>query len=207
MSTSNEIVDTFELAEVDGDEEQLEDLVATAEPEGRGIEFHVSMRDYTQRDMEALIIEAAARLLVGRRSDTEMAKAVEAKCIALVAAKADAHLAGITAEIIDQPLVPSFGAKEPVTMREFLGLTGRAYLAELVGSDGKPPTDSYYRQNSTTRMQWIVSKHMEQAFKSEIEKATNAAVREVQAAIGAKHKALIEAEKARFLAALAKAAQ
>uniref|UniRef100_UPI0011848CFC hypothetical protein n=1 Tax=Mesorhizobium amorphae TaxID=71433 RepID=UPI0011848CFC len=67
---TNEIVSTHDLAETEWDghsEPQDVDtaMVATKEPEGKGIEFHVSMRDYTFRDMRELIVEAAARVVVG----------------------------------------------------------------------------------------------------------------------------------------------
>jgi len=66
---NNQITSTHELAETewDGHTEPSDvetNMVATKDAEGRGIEFHVSMRDYTKRDMDALIVEAAARVLV-----------------------------------------------------------------------------------------------------------------------------------------------
>lgn len=203
-----EITSTAEMAEADwspGEEPEdvRTDIVATTEAEGRGIEFHVSMRDYTQRDMEELIIEAAARMIVGRHNDREMAKVIEAKCIEQITARADKALLAVTAEIIEQPITPGYGDKKPVTMREFLGLYGREYLSEKVGSDGKPDKSAY---RSVTRMEWLVSRYMDNAFKTEIEKATNAAIAEIKAGIAAKHKALLDAEKARFREYLAKAA-
>lgn len=205
-----EITSTSDMAEAewDGDSEPDDvrsDIVATTEPEGRGIEFAVSMRDYTMRDMEALIVEAAAQMIVGRRGEREMAKAIEQRCIELIDAKARAALDAVTTEIIDQPVTPSFGDKKPVTMREFIGLTGRAYLTEIVGHDGGPPSDSYRRSSDNmARVAWLVQRAMDAKFKAEIEKATNAAVAEVRAAIHAQHAALIAAEKQRFAEALAK---
>jgi hypothetical protein len=86
-------------------------------------------------------------------------------------------------------------------MREFIGLTGQAYLTARVDNSGNPTTDSYY---SKSRIQFFVEKFMETAFKREIEKATNAAIIEVRKAIEDNHKAFLEAEKARFRDALAK---
>lgn len=202
-----EITSTADMAETEwdgeGPEEPQSDLVATTEAEGRGIEFHVSMRDYTQRDMEALIIEAAAMQIVGRRNDREIAKAIEARCIELVAAKADAALSQVTTDIIDQPMTPSFGDKKPTTMRELLGLFGREYLTEMVGNDGKPAgSDSWGRRNGVSRMEWIVGQTMAATFKKEIAAATSAVINEVTTSIRAQHKALLEAEKARLLGAI-----
>lgn len=202
-----EITDTFEIAErsLSPDEEPRDVdtyMVATEEPTGKGIEFHVSMRNYTQRDMEDLIIEAAAKLIVGRHNDAAMAKVIEAKCIEQVTARADKALAAVTAEIIDQPIAPSFGDKKPVTMREFIGLYGREYLTEKVDSDGKPYTSTY---NSSPRIERIVAKHMAGTFQREIEKATNTAIAEIRLAVAARHKAMLDAEKARFREYLAKA--
>lgn len=205
---NNEITSTVEMAERDFDgysepEQVRTDAVATHQPEGRGIEFTVSMRDYTQRDMEALIVEAAAALIVGRHSERQLAQIVEAKCIEQITAMADKHLGTVTTEIIDQPLTPSFGDKKPVTMREFIGLTGREYLTERVDRDGKPSVGGW-GHSTFTRMELLVSQHMQRHFKQEIEKATNAAISEIQKAIRAQHDAFLTAEKARIRDALAK---
>lgn len=209
--SGNEITSTHEIAESEwagGDEpgEVESDIVATKDAEGRGIEFHVSMRDYTQRDMEELIIEAGARILVGRHNDSKLAKLIEERAVSLISDKADKALASVTAEIIDQPLTPKFPFmkpdESPMTMREFIGLTGREYLTARVDNSGKPSTDRHY---SKTRIQHLVEDFMSRAFKLEIEKATNGAIREIQAAVTARHNEFLEGEKARVREALAKA--
>ncbi len=207
----NEITSTHDLAAeaYDGYDDNgpavQSDLVATKEAEGRGIEFRVSMRDYTQRDMEALIVEAAARVLVGEHGNNKLAKLIEERCIALTTEKANQHLAKITAEIIDQPITPKYpfvkSDQPPVTMREFIGLTGREYLTAKVDSSGKPTTDGYY---SKTRIQYLVEGHLDRIFKTEIEKATNTLIAEIRNGIAAQHKAFLDAEKARFREAMAK---
>lgn len=206
---NNEIHSTAEMAEQewDGHSEPSDvetDMVATREPEGRGIEFHVSMRDYTMQDMEALIIEAAARMLVGSHRDAQIKKQVEDRAMALISEKADQALLGVAAEIIDQPVTPSYGEKQPVTMRELLGLTGREYLTQVVDREGKPTKRDAW-STTYTRIELIVSRIIEKRFKDEIEKATNDAVREVQGIIRAEHMKVLEAEKARIRDALAKA--
>lgn len=204
-----EITSTHDMAESEWDGgsepgEVASDIVATTEPEGKGIEFSVSMRDYTMHDMEALIVEAAAKMIVGRHNDRELAKTIEAKCIEQITAKADKALSAVTTEIIEQPLIPNFGDKKPVTMREFIGLTGREYLTEKVDRDGKPYTGGWGGGEARTRLQNIVSDYIGRHFKSELEKATNAAVSEVQSAIRVQYEAFLTAEKARFRDALAK---
>lgn len=211
MSTEpNEITNTGDIAMAAYDGNPMYDdgpaevphLNATHEPEP-GISFHVQMQGYTKSAMDGLIVEAAAQLIVGRHNKNEIAKAIEAKCIELLTAKADAALQGVTAAIIDQPLTPNFGDKKPVTMREFIGLTGREYLTERVDRDGKPSSGGW-GSSTFTRIELLVSQFMERKFKTEIEKATSAAIREVQDAIKASHAALLEAEKARLREALAK---
>ncbi len=207
---SGEIASTHDVAEAEWDgqsepQDVRSDIVATVEAENKGIEFHVSMRDYTQRDMEELIVEAAARTIVGRHNDRELARKIEAKCIELIDAKATNTLEKITAEIIDQPLTPQWiSDKKPVTMREFLGLYGREYLTQIVDHEGKPTAGGWGSSNAAPRMDRIVAKLMDAKFKSEIEKATNAAIREVQTELAARHNAILEAEKTRFRDALAK---
>jgi hypothetical protein len=205
-----EITSTSELAETewDGRSEPADvqtDMTATTKPEG-GIEFFVQMHDYTKRDMEELIVEAAARVVVGNYGNNVLAKKIEERCIALVTEKADRHLASVTAEIIDQPVTPKFpfhskGDEKPVTMRELIGLTGRAYLEARVNGAGEVSTDSW---STKPRIQHLAECYMARAFKNEIEKATNAAIAEIQREIKAKHDALIEAEKKRLRDALAK---
>ena len=202
-----DITSTAEIAETEwgGHSEPSDvatDMVATTEAEGHGIEFHVSMRDYTQRDMEALIIEAAAMQIVGRFGDKQIAHTIEAKCIELINAKATKALESVTTEIIDQPLMPNFGDKKPVTMREFLGLYGREYLTEKVDHDGKVGSGNW-NSTSVPRIEWLVGRYMDRTFKTEIEKASNAAIAEIQNRFAAKHKALIEAEMTRVREALA----
>lgn len=200
------IVDTADIAEdVDFDEDLApeEDMVATTGPsaEDDKIEFHVQMRSHTMRDMEDLVVEAAARQIVGRRQDTEIARRIEARCIELIDSKLTTALDTVTAEIIDQPVTPKFGDKQPVTMRELIGLYGREYLETLVDPQGKRH-DGWSR--GVRRIEHLAEKSLERKFTSEIERATNAAVTALQAEIRAHHKTLIEAEKARFRAALDK---
>lgn len=213
---SNVIMDTSNVNEMlgagqgdpsepfDGLESSME---ARKEAEGNGIEFHVAMTNWTMRDMGELIVQAAANQIVGKFGNERLAKDIEAKTIALVTQKADERLALVTTEIINQPLIPkyTYGKPEadPITMREFIGLTGRDYLAQMVDPHtGKPAERSSY--NSTTRMQYIVQKCMEAAFKKEVEAATNELIREVRTKVEAQHKAFIEAEKARLREAIAK---
>lgn len=194
-----EIIETVDLPE--GEIE--ENLSATEESQSdEKIEFFVQMRGYTQRDMEALVVEAAARVIVGRSGDSKLAKEIEARCIELTAERADKKLATITAEIMDQPMVPSFGAKEPVTMREFLGLYGREYLSASVNkSDGKPGGG----YGSMPRMEYLVTRALDSKFERELAVMTTGAIREIQAEIRARHEAALTAEKERVREALAKA--
>lgn len=203
----SEIVSTCDIAdeEWDGHSEPGDvrsDIVATTDPERRGMEFHVSLRDYTLSDMENLIVEAAAHIIVGRSSSTKLAMDIEAKVIEKTTALADKALSSVAAEIIDQPMLPSFGSKEPVTMREFIGLCGREYLSQRVDRDGKPSTSGY---STFSRMELIVGKLLDTRFKNEIERATNAAISEIQKSVENKCDALIAKEKARIREALEKA--
>lgn len=212
--SSDEITSTHEMAEADWDHESEPrdvdtDMVATKEAEGRGIEFHVSMRDYTMRDMEALIIEAAAALIVGRHNDRELARTIEAKCIEQITAKADKALDSITSEIINEPITPKYpwlgkDGEKPVTMREFIALTGQAYLTARVGRHSGKENGDDWASDKIPRVQYLVESYVKRQFKGEIEKTTNAAVAEIQREIRAKHEALLTAEKARLRAALDK---
>ena len=213
---ANVIMDTGDVNEIlglsqgdpsepfDGLESSME---ARKEPEGNGIEFHVAMTSWTMRDMEELIVQAAASQIVGKFGNERLAKEIEAKTINLVTQKTDAHLAKVTTDIINQPLVPKhiYGKPEgdPITMREFIGLTGRDYLAQMVDPITGDVSDrnSY---NKTPRIQYLVGKCMATAFKREIEAATNDLIRSIQSEVKAHHAKILDAEKGRLREALSK---
>jgi hypothetical protein len=203
---SNEIINTDDLIEDEEDSEIQNDLTATHEAEGKGIEFHVSMRHHTLRDMEELIVAAAAQMLVGKYDRSALAKKVEERAIAVITQKADEAVAKIAVDILDQPITPKYTYSkpdaQPITMRELIGLTGREYLTAQVESDGKPATGSSYR--SKARIQHIVETMMSRKFDDEIKSATYATVREIEAAVKAKHEATLTAEKTRIREALAR---
>jgi len=201
------IVDTHEIAEAEWDEQSEPGDVpsmisATDGPERTPFEFHVQMRGFTMNEMENLVVEAAARLIVGNHRDAQIAQAIEDKCIELIDAKATAALDSVTTEIIDAPIAPSFGDKAPVTMREFIGLYGREYLTATVSNDGKPAKRDYYN-NAVPRIEYLVAKALDGRFKMEIEKATTAAIVSIRAGIQAQHNAILAAEKKRLSDALA----
>jgi len=205
---SNTIMDTGNVAEILGleQDDEISNMEAIKEPTGTGIEFHVAMRGHTFHDMEELIVQAAAQQIIGKFGNERLAKEIEAKTISLVTAKADKALEAVTSDILDQPLIPKFTYGKPdaapVTMREFIGLTGRQYLSERVDEYGKVNERSSY--NEKVRIQYLVEKAMAHSFKSEIEKATNALLSEIRAAISERHKAFLETEQSRFREALAK---
>lgn len=199
------IADTSSIASDDGHLEHDMEATEQSDPEAK-IEFHVQMRSWTLRDMEALVIEAAARQLVGRNaSEGALSKAVQEAAIRQITERADAKLATVSAEIIDQPVMAGPGAKEPVTMRDMIGLYAKDYLTEIVNRDGKVETEYYGRQSGKARIVWIIERALDSKFKTEIEKATNAAIAQIQAAVREQHKAVVDAETARIRAAIAKA--
>jgi hypothetical protein len=140
---SDTIMDTGNVAEIQGlgPDDEISNMEATDQPKGKGLEFHVSMHGHTFRDMEDLIVNAAAQQIMGWHGEgNKLKKLIEERCVSQVTACADEALAKVTAEIVDQPLTPAFGDKKPITMREFIGLTGREYLTERVDRDGNPST-------------------------------------------------------------------
>lgn len=208
---SNIIIDNAELAEnvgYDEDEAPREDMTATAEAEPDAkIEFHVQMRSWTLNDMEGLIIEAAARQLIGRNgTETQIAKAVQESAIAQITARADAKLSEVSASIMDQPILSDpFGKAAPVTLREMIGLYAKEYLTQMVDRQGNITTSHYDKKQ--TRISWLIERALDTKFKVEIEKSTNAAIKEIQDEIREQHKMLLAAETARIRAAIAKATE
>jgi hypothetical protein len=203
----NTILHMSDIAETEtGFDEQgfdVSDLEATEKPSETGIQFHVSMQGHTMNDMETLIVEAAASRLVDRFGGNRLAKLIEDRAIDLITKAADARLMQVTSEILDQPMQPKFnGAKsEPITMREFIGMTGRDYLTQWVDRDGRPTQGGY---NAYTRIQNIVSAAMDNKFKSEIATSTSSVISEIRNAVKARHEKVVSEEKARIAEALAK---
>lgn len=203
----NIIIDTREIAEQNWDPSTEPGEVSSSIQATEGLttdrlQFHVQMTGYTLEDMDALIVEAAARQIVGKRTDTVIAKEIEAKCAEMITRRIDATLVSVTAEIIDQPVTPNWGDKKPVTMREMIGLMGREYLTKQVTRDGKETSSSY--ETWGTRVEWIVWQKMSTQFKNEIEKATGSAIAEMQRQVKAAQESLIIEQKKRLSEALAK---
>ena len=120
---TNVIIDPCNIAEDLGlgPGDELSDLSAIKEPENKGMEFHVQMNGYTLQDMDNLIVEAAARIILGRQNDTKISKEIEAKAIAAISAKIDARLEKVTAEIIDQLRPPSSVRNKAAPLRRSTG--------------------------------------------------------------------------------------
>lgn len=204
----SDIIDTNDMAEaVDFNEGESprEDMVASTDEKPDGISFHVQMRNWTLDDMEELIVEAAARMLVGRTSDNKLSKLIEERALALVTERADAKLSAVAEDILGTTLTPaSFGQKSPVTIGETLQHLGREYLSQLVTNEGQPPRDYYEKQKAKPRIEQIVAAHFQAKFEKDIAEASSKLVREVTTELRARHEQVLAAEKARIAEALAK---
>lgn len=191
--------------DIDGDPiEPVEELSATIESDPSSqVEFHVQMRDWTIRNMEKMIVEAAARIIVGRHGDNQLARQIEARCVELITEKIDSHLIDVTDSIIDEPLTPSFNDKKPITMREFIGLYPHEYLRQRVDSSGNPSPGGW-NPGSKQRVEYLVERALDAKFKRDIDAATASAITAIQASIKEQHKAVLDEQKARLAAAMAK---
>ncbi len=131
-----------------------------------------------------------------------IAKAIEAKCIELIDQKATDALASVTTDVIEAPMIPSFGDKKPVTMRELLGLYGHEYLTTTVDRDGKAARHDGWLSPPLTRIEHIVQRILDRKFADEIKKATDGVITGIKAAVRARHDAVLSAEKQRVAEAL-----
>lgn len=207
-----DIIDTSDIAQgqaEDGvrewDDELQTSAVASEEEKPGGISFHVQMRDWTVNDMEELVVEAAARLIVGRTGDSKLAKLIEERALALITERADARLSSVASDVLGTTLTPKgYDQKNPVTIGETIGMLGREYLEQIVSRDGKPATEYYDRQAGTKRLEYIVRTYMDQKFANEIKAATDAVIYQVRTEIKGRHEQMLAAEKARIAEALAK---
>jgi hypothetical protein len=200
------IMDESEIVEAlddDAFEDQISDhegLEATTAPAASGMEFFVQMKGYRVGEFEDAVVEAAARLLVGKRNEAEMARRIEARCVELVTAKIDARLETVSAEIVDQPMTPLFasGKSEPVTMREFIGLVGREYLTTMLDRDGKPTKGGAFDRTGERRIDAILRSVLDRDFKAGIERATKSLISEMRVMIQADLDKVAAAEKERI---------
>lgn len=205
IDTADIANEQFESGERGEDSELTTSAVASHEEKPGGISFHVQMRDWTVNDMEELIVEAAARIIVGRHGDAKIAKQIEERALALITARADAKLSAVADNVLGTTLTPKgFDQKAPVTIGEMIGMLGREYLEQVVGRDGKPVTDYYERQHGRKRLEHIVASAMDQKFKADIQNATSVVINELRAEFRARHEQMLAAEKARIAEALAK---
>lgn len=190
-----------------GDDEDLVDMTATEAPTDDPLQFHVQMNGWTLRQMEALVVEAAARMMVDKLMRGDIGKQVQARTIEMVTERINAKLEPICENIINQPVM--IGGKTAGTLADMIGLTANDYLSQIVDSSGKTKAeaggDSWSFRAEGKRIEWIARRALDVKFKREIEAASNAAVSQAQAAIKAEHAAIIAAEKARIKAALEKA--
>jgi hypothetical protein len=199
------ITDTQDLAELHDFDEDLapqSDMAATEQSDPAAkIEFHVQMKSWTLRDMEELIVQAAAMQMIKAFGDKKFSKLIEDRAIEAITEKADAKIEAVTAEIIDQPLTPKIGEKAPVTMREFIGLYAKDYLTQRVDRDGKPSSGGW-GATTFSRIELMVSQALDRKFQQAIAASTNAMILELQTEIKAAHAKALTAEKARIRAAL-----
>lgn len=203
IDTADIANEQFESGERDEDSELTTSAVASHEEKPGGISFHVQMRDWTVNDMEELIVEAAARIIVGRHGDTKIAKQIEERALALITQRADAKLSAVADNVLGTTLTPKgFDQKAPVTIGEMIGMLGREYLEQVVDRDGNP-VKGYY-DKGRKRIEHIVTRAMDQKFKAEIQYAMSVVINELRAEFRARHEQILAAEKARIAEALAK---
>lgn len=202
---TNVILDDGNLSELEGRDEEdgighgLTATETSEAPDRRGIEFFVQLKHYQFDDIETAIVHAAASQLLGRQSDRAMAKAIEERCLELLSAKIDAALEPVVKDVLDRPMLADpYSKKDPVTLREFIGLVGRDFLETRVDSQGKPSTSTY----DTPRIQRLVSELVSRDFQTEITKETRNIVNEVRTAIKSEQTKILNAEKQRVLDAV-----
>lgn len=205
IDTADIAFDQQEAGMRDNDNDLQTSAVASHEEKPGGISFHVQMRDWTVNDMEELIIEAAARMIVGRTSDNKLSKLIEDRALSLITERADARLSAVASDVLGTTLTPKgYDQKTPVTIGETIGMLGREYLEQVVNRDGTVATDVYQRRDGMKRLERIVRDHIDQKFSDEIKKATNAVITEVRTEVRNRHEQMLAAEKARIAEALTK---
>ena len=199
---TNTILDAGNLAEVtgaDGEPNDTSDLTSTHEPDVAGMSFHVQMNGYTLGDFEEMVVQTAARLLLeSGASEHRLKKTIEERAIALISQRCDEKLAGVTSDILNNPVM--IGGKDPITMGEFIGITGRDYLSTPVDHGGKPTTGSYDR--GTPRINRMLNEVVGKKFSAELSAGIKDITKELKVMVTTKLDSLIVEERARIATAL-----
>lgn len=186
-----------------GEFEEMSSIEATETPAEVPMEFHVQMKGWQHRAFEEVIVQAAAEKMF-RRLPTSFEKQIKDAALEMFGAATNVALKPIAAEILEQPIGSGTSTKPALTMREYIGLTGREYLTQSVDGDGKPCDGGYYSRGKP-RIHWLISELLDRKFKSEIEKQTSTLISEIRGEMKKSADAMIAAEKARISEALAKA--
>jgi hypothetical protein len=150
-------------------------------PKRKTMDFHVRMNSYTLDDFEALVIEAAARQLT---STMNVQREIKEAALDQVGAKVNAEMSKIAGEVMQQTAYRR-GA-ENISISQAIGLEGRAYLTEMVDSEGRPSGGGMW-SNAKPRAEYIVQKELGQMFRAEI----NQAFKELRTEITAQVKATV----------------
>lgn len=186
----------------------IDDIVATtAGTPASGISFNVEMRTHTMQDMESLIIHAAASQILGKHQDRKIAKDIQDVCLTQINEKINEKMSTITADIMNQPLIPGMvsGANTtPVSMSEYVGIVTRDFLSQYVdpSTGNKFEPSRYNSQNKVTRLEYIVNTVITKKLRIEIETETNKMIAEVAKSIKEEQARILAEEKAKILEAL-----
>lgn len=187
-----------ELEELDCQEaEDLADLTATETEKPNTMDFHVQMNGYTMADFENMVVNAAARQLLGGRT---FQADIKEKVNEIASSKLNDRL---TAELKDlMNITVMKRGSEDISLRQMIGMEAKDYLTETVNSNGKTTTDSWERRNGLTRLQWIASNVFREAFKKELEQAFKDLRTELASAIQNKIKTAIDEQRKQVADAL-----
>jgi len=198
MSTIMEIADIADIEGLDVDEtSDFADLTATTGADRTTMDFHVQMRGYTMRDFESMVVHAAAQQLVGGRT---FSKEIKEEAAAIASAKVTDQLSFALKDVMSLTVMKR--GSEDVSLREMIGMEAKTYLTEIVGSDGKPVTDSWGRRDGVPRVQHLAAVYLRDAFKKEIEQAFKDIREELKSAISGKIESAIAEERKKIADAL-----
>lgn len=203
MVDENIIFDAGNLAEEIDDtfETETADLTSSHEPTPSGMNFTVKMDGYTLGNFEQMVVETAARILLDSGAhDDRLKKIVEDRAISMITAKVDDKLLGVTAEIINQPMMKA--GKDALSIGEYIQLVGRDYLTANVDSEGRPITRYY--NNGQPRIQRLVNTMIDASFKKAIQGELSVITNELRKAAAAQVEAVVEEERLRLRTALAR---
>lgn len=185
----------------DRDPSNLQSTTEPVEPKPRQMQFNVQMLGHTYDDMESLIIQSASELVV-KRSGGEIQ--LGQKAFEMAMDEIRGSLERWSGNILNITAVKE--GDKAYTVGDMILHKAQEFITQQVDmSTGEAKSGFVSRHERVgPRIQYLISKSLQQIFEKEVEQANRQIIAEMKAAYREKINAMVDAQKAKFEEALDK---